>query len=139
MSGVPSSDVFLSVFTAEGRSYILSTVVSNTGNHSIKLPPELGIHQAYTVYIESADNSERNMNCWDHARLELVEPSCSLDLDKGLHVVTEDTVSIDWNMSGFQTDHIYLSIFFGSGEIYLLDTIEPNTGSYEWSVPSYRS
>ena len=137
MSGEESPDVFVSVFTAEGNSYILSTMVSNTGRHSIKLPSELAAHQAYTVYIESADNKERSMNCWDHARLELIEPSCSLDIDKGLHVVTQDTVSIDWNMSGFQTDHIYLSIFFGSGDVYLLNTIEPNTGSYEWSVPSW--
>ena len=137
MQGESSSEVFLSIFTAEGRSYLLSTVVPNTGQYSIELPSELGSEHEYTVYIESAENKKRNMSCWDHASIELIEPSCSLDIDRGLHVVTQDSVSIDWSMSGFQADQIYLSIFLGEGEVYLLSTIEPNTGRYQWNVPSW--
>ncbi len=137
MKGDTTSDVFVSIFTAQGRSYVLSTIVSNSGTHSIKLPSELDSDSSYTIYVESADSQSRNMDCWDHARLEILEPTCSLNINKGLHVVTQDSVFIDWNMSGFQSDQVYLSIFLGSGEMYLLNTIEPNTGSYEWSVPKW--
>ena len=137
MFGDTSTEIFLSVFTSQGKSYILSTVVPNTGKYTIELPEDLGSEQDYTVYIESAENKRRNMSCWDHADLELSKQACSLDIERGLHVVTQDSVSIDWSMSGFQTDQIYLSVFLGEGEVYLLKTIQPNTGSFEWNVPSW--
>ncbi|MBM75364.1 MAG: hypothetical protein CMK59_08175 [Proteobacteria bacterium] len=137
MAGETTSEVFVSIFTAQGRSYVLSTIVSNSGEHSIPLPETLDASQSYTIYIESATDKSRSMDCWDHAQLEILEPTCALNINRGLHVVTQDRVSIDWNMSGFKSDQVYLSIFLGSGDVYLLNTIEPNTGSYEWSVPKW--
>jgi hypothetical protein len=71
-----TSEAYISVHSGWGAKYYLSTVVPNTGSFDWTLPDDLDLDiDDYTVYVESAENGQRTMECWDYADLLVVPPT----------------------------------------------------------------
>ena len=70
-----TSEAYIAVHSGWGAEYYLSTVAANTGSFDWTLPADLDPElDDYTVYVESAENGARTVECWAYADLEVMEP-----------------------------------------------------------------
>ncbi len=68
-----TSEVYISVHSGWGAEYYLSTIAPNNGHFAWTLPMDLDPSiDDYTIYVESAEDGERTVECWDYADLEVV-------------------------------------------------------------------
>ncbi len=70
-----TSEAYISVSSGWGAQYYLNTVEPNTGTFEWTLPGDLDPELEYNVYVESAENGERTVECWDYADLLVVPPT----------------------------------------------------------------
>ncbi len=92
---VMSSQVYVSAHSGWGEVYYLSTIAPNNGSFLWELPFDLDpAVDDYTVYVESADDDERTMECWDYADLFVVPAD----------VPEDDPISIEPNPSPAPAD-----------------------------------
>jgi hypothetical protein len=135
MSGFVSEEVYISVFSGQGEAYYLSTVVPNNGLFVWTLTEDLQPSEDYTVYIEDAEAGERGMSCWAHMELTVLPSTCELVITKELQASAGTSLTLEWEMLGFVSEEVYISVFSGQGEAYYLSTVVPNNGLYEWVLP----
>ena len=70
--------------------------------------------------------------------VEAEEPEtveCTLEVEDSYQASPGQNIQIDWDVAGYVTDDIYISMYSGAAETYYLSTVVENTGSFEWTLP----
>jgi len=100
MTGVVSSQVYLSVFSGWGAQYYHSSIEQNTGSFSVLLPSTLDASEEFHAYVESAENGQRTTMCWDYASFDVLGD----DSDNGTDDEIEEEDSNDDDGSEVEDD-----------------------------------
>lgn len=137
MDGDISEEVYVSVFNEEGE-YHLAGFTENDGKTGWTLPADMDPDQQYYVYVEDSENRKRLGNCSSSAPLNIITPepeTCSLSFEEEYQAYPAETINIEWEMDGFYTEQVWLTVHSEGGQNYYLHTFTENTGSYEWTLP----
>jgi hypothetical protein len=99
------------------------------------LPPSNPLE--YWVYLESAENGERTTECWDYAPLEVLAPSCEIEIQPLLATVVGDSVEVHYDDTALYTSEVYVAGFSGwSTADYFFNEIHPNESPIVIPLPS---
>jgi hypothetical protein len=111
-----TSEVYIAAFSGwSSADYFYNGVHDNNGYRELELPNGLlpSDPLEYWVYLESAENGERTTECWDYAPLEVLAPSCDIEIQPLLATVVGDSVEVHYDDTALYTSQVYVAGFSG--------------------------
>ena len=140
-SALYTEEVYIAAFSGwSSADHFYNEIHDNNGYLELQLPTGLlpsDTPLEYWVYLESAENGERTTECWDYAPLEVIAPSCDIEILPLLATVVGDTVVVEWDASALYTEEVYIAAFSGWAPAdYFYNDVHDNNGYFELQLPN---